>query len=192
MRSMKQVMKAVLAAGIVILGLGVLEKAEAVTNPDTMTVSVTPNVTYGVQIGSVNAGGYQFGLVSLSGTTVSTAPVTLTNSGNIAEYFSMAISNSTGSWTAVAGSPAADQFRMIAELAANQPGESTGFVAGDALANPPVPTTAATLYANGGAQSKTNPAANQKMWMRLEMPTGLSAGSAATEILTLTVNGQGA
>ena len=47
---------------VLCLGLGVLSKASASPNPDTMIVSVTPgNTGFGVIITSVNANGYQFG-----------------------------------------------------------------------------------------------------------------------------------
>jgi hypothetical protein len=186
---MKRLVNAMLAAGMIILGLGALEKAHAL-NPDTMTVSVSPTVTYGVAITSVNAAGYQFQSVALGATTVSTSAITLTNSGNVSEYFSMAISNSTGSWNATAGAAGQDTFRMIAELAAAQPAVA-GFAVGDALTNPPVPAAAANLYNNGGAQAKTAPAGTKKLWLRLEMPTSLNAGLATPENFLLTVNGQG-
>src|SRR5258708_1046572 len=142
MNAMKQAVKALLATGLVILGLGAMEKAHAL-NPDTITVSVTPTVTYAVPITSANSNGYQFQSVALGATTVSTSAITLTNSGNVSEYFSMAISNSTGSWTATAGAAGQDTFRMIAELSATQPGAAAGFAVGDALTNTPVPTATA-------------------------------------------------
>src|SRR5438309_9481771 len=55
-------------------------KAQAATS-DTMNVLVTPgNPTYGVQITSGTAGGYNFGSVNLGGTTGSTAAVGVKNS----------------------------------------------------------------------------------------------------------------
>src|ERR1700680_2995494 len=68
---LKHMTKAVLAAGLMILGLGVM-KAQAAGNPDTMTISVTPSVTYAVTITSVNPNGYQFGQIALAATTIST------------------------------------------------------------------------------------------------------------------------
>ena len=192
MNVIKRATRAVLAAGIVILGLGAMEKAHAILNgQDTMTVSVTPNVNYGITISSVNSAGYQFGPVALGATTVSTSAITLTNPGNVAEYFSMAISNSTGSWNATSGAASTDTFRMIAELGAGQPDQTAGFAVGDALANPPVPANAANLYHNGAAQAKTIAGSNSKLWLRLEMPTTLNSGLATPENFQLTVNGQG-
>lgn len=156
-------------------------------NPDTMTISVTPNVTFGVTITSVNASGYQFGTVNLGATTQSTSAIVLTNSGNVAEYFSMAISNTSGGWSAVSAVPGTDQFRMTALLnTGTQPvlGSIT-----DALTNPPVPGAAATLY--GQASAKTAPSSAKNLWLKLEMPTALNAGGTTAQTMTLTVNGQG-
>src|SRR5258708_9993564 len=102
----------------------------------------------------------------------------------------MAISNSTGSWTATAGAAGQDTFRMIAELSATQPAVA-GFAVGDALTNTPVPAAAANLYNNGGAQKKRIRAGMLKWWQTREMPISLNAGLATPENFTLTVNGQG-
>src|SRR5690348_4839099 len=104
------------------LGLGLFGTAQAV-NPDTMVVSVTPGgVTYSVAITSAMLSGYQFGTVNIAATTISTAAVVVTNNGNIAEYFAMKVSNtSPDNWTPVAGTPASDQFKLMAYLSSAQP-----------------------------------------------------------------------
>ena len=184
---MNTYMRQTLLVAVAILGLGMVGTKVEAANPDTMTVSVTPNVTFGVTITSVNASGYQFGTVNLGATTQSTAAVILTNSGNIAEYFSMAISNTSGGWSAVSGAPGTDEFRMTALLnAGTQPALAS---ITDALVNPPVPGAAATLY--GQASTKTAPSGTKNLWMKLEMPSGLNTGTTAAQTMTLTVNGQG-
>ena len=105
MNAVQKVVRRILATALFVVGLGIIGTKVEAANPDTMTVSVTPNVTFGVTITSVNASGYQFGTVNLGATTQSTAAVILTNSGNVAEYFSMAISNTSGGWSAVSGVP---------------------------------------------------------------------------------------
>ena len=102
--------KKIFKAGLMVFGLGILSRQGHAANPDTMTISVTPNVTYGVTITSVNAAGYQFGTVNLGATTQSTSAITLTNSGNVSAYFSMAISNTSGGWSAVSSVPGTDEF----------------------------------------------------------------------------------
>ena len=179
-------LKKVLATGLMVLGLGVVcQQAQAAGTADTMQVSVTPNVTYAVSITSVNASGYDFGTVDLAATTASTAAVVLTNSGNVAEYFALAISNTSGSWSAVSGAPSNDQFRMKALLQTTQPAASSF---SDALTNA-VPGAAAALY--GQSSTKTTPSGTKNLWMQLEMPTGLVSGTSGAQTMTLTVNGQG-
>src|SRR5690348_13982987 len=118
MNAITQKLKVVLSAGLLVLGLGVVNKAQA-ANPDTMTISVTPSVTYAVSITSVTGGsGYQFGTVALAASTISTAAIVLTNTGTIHEYFSIAISNTNpDAWTpGASGAAGANQFGMIAYL----------------------------------------------------------------------------
>src|SRR6185312_16838268 len=179
-------MKKVLVAGLFAVSVGLCGKAQAAAS-DTKQISVTPSVTFGVQITSVNANGYQFGTVALGATTESTAAITLTNTGTIPEYFAMAITNTSGNWVATSTAAAVDNFRMIGEFSSTQPDMSSGFNTADAL-TPSSPGTAATLY--GQASAKTSPVATQKLWLRLEMPTNLIAGGSGTQTMTLTVTGQ--
>ena len=186
MKTMNHVGRSILAAGLLVLGLGVMKEAQA-ANPDTMTVSVTPSVTYSVAITSVNSSGYQFGTVALGATTVSTSAIVLTNNGNVSEYFSMAMGNTSGSWVPVTGSPGTDQFRMIPYLNATQVSSST-FVTGDAITTTQ-PGTAASSY--NQASTKTNVNATKNLWLRLDMPTALNAGGTGLQTMTLSVYGQG-
>src|SRR4029077_5237639 len=96
--SMNKQLKQALATGLMVMGFGIVAHAGG-GQTDVMQVSVTPSVTYSVTITSVNASGYQFGIVALGQTTASTSAITIKNSGNVAEFFAMSISNSTGSWT---------------------------------------------------------------------------------------------
>lgn len=164
---------------------GVLGVPRAHANPDSMTISVTPLVTYGVTISSVSINGYNFGNVALGATTQSTAAIVITNSGNASEYFSMAVSNTSGNWAAVSGVPGQDEFRLMAQLASSQPAVGS-FT--DALTNLPVPGAAAALYGQSG---RTAPTDSANLWLRLEMPTTLNIGTAAAQTMTLIVNGQG-
>ncbi len=190
---MKSKLKQVLITGLVVMGIGVIstKRAEA-KNPDTMTLSVTPaGLTYAVVITSVNGSGYQFGSVALAGTTVSTAAIVVTNTGgsNVSEYFGMMVSNtSPDSWTPQSGAPAADQFRLIGEFSATQPATGiTGFPTADAITGS-FPGAAATLY--GQASTPTNVAASKNLWLQLEMPTAVNAGSGGAQTMTLYIQGQ--
>ena len=175
-------------AGLIVLGLGLVQKVQAAGNPDTMTISVTPSVTYAVTITSVNGSGYQFGTIALAATTVSTSAIVVKNTGTIWEYFSMAVTNTApDAWTPGASGTAANNvFGMIAELSANQPLVAS-FAGGDALVNA-ISGTAATLY--GQASTKTTVNGTKNLWLLLNMPTTLSVGTGAAQTMTLSVNGQ--
>ena len=183
---MNSYMKKLVGAGLMAVGLGLIGRNAHAANPDAMQISVTPSVTYAVTITSVNASGYQFGTVALNSTTQSTAAITVANSGNVAEYFSMAVTNTSGNWAASASAPTTDNFRLIGLFNATEPASSS-FQTSDALTNS-TPGAAATLY--GHASTKTNPSANQKLWLRLEMPQSLNTGTTGAQTMTLTVTGQ--
>src|SRR5205807_2268951 len=124
---MNKRLKQVLATGLVLLGMGVMGRRAEAQQPDTMTLSVTPGgITYSVQITSVNSSGYQFGTVNIGATTVSTAAITVANTGggNVSEYFEMKAGVSTPAHRAPqSGAPGTDQFRLTGELNASQPAQ---------------------------------------------------------------------
>src|SRR5205823_811505 len=107
---LKQVAEAVMAAGLMVLGLGMVQEVQAYKNPDTMTVYVTPSgLSYSVSISSplgVRGGGYDFGQVDVSLSTISTQPIVVTNDGTVGEYFALSVSNtSPDSWTPQSAGP---------------------------------------------------------------------------------------
>ena len=184
-------MKQVLATGLMLLGMGVIGRRAEAQQPDTMTLSVTPGgIVYSVQITSVNSSGYQFGTVNIGATTVSTAAITVANTGggNISEYFGMKVSNSNpDNWAPQSGAPGTDQFRLTGELNASQPAQGGGFPTSDAVTGS-FPGAAATLY--GQASTKTAVGSNKKLWLQLEMPSSLSAGTGGAQTMTLYIQGQ--
>src|SRR3954469_19242226 len=103
MRTMRTVQVA-LAAGLLVLGLGLVQEAGALNNPDTMTVYVTPTgFTYAVSITSPEVQGYDFSSVALAASTIATLAIPVANTGNVGEYFAMKISNTLpDNWAGVA------------------------------------------------------------------------------------------
>ena len=103
MNSMKQAVRTAVIAGLMVLGLGVVQKAEALGTPtDTMNILIRPDVTYAVDISSPFVQGYNFGLVQVAGTTISTVAIQVENAGNIVEFFSLGVVDTTGggnAWT---------------------------------------------------------------------------------------------
>src|SRR5258708_28832336 len=187
MNTCKHAVRSILIAGLMVLGMGVVKRAEAAPNPDTMVVSVTPGgFTYAVVITSpvlTGTTGYDFTQVNLGATTISTLAIVVKSSGTISEFFSLAISNSQqDAWTPVSGTPGFKQYRMMAYFSSGQPADGT-FV--DSLTTG-VPGTASGFYEQG--TSKTDPANSPNLWLRLTMPSSVPNQNAQSMVLT--VNGQ--
>ncbi len=207
MKFMKRIMQGILTAGLVVLGLGVVQKVQAV-NPDNIAVTVTATgANYGVHIDSTHAGGYAFGSVALGATTNSTVGIPVTNTGTISEYFTLAVSSTTNGgvtkWAPVSGAPGQDQFGFY------------GYFASSTTATPPATTvfdsTTNVLFnlaANGhnffgqddaayggGFTGRTPPTAQlgskRFLWLQLKMPSDITDSANAAQTMILTVNGQG-
>ena len=126
---MKTGMKLKLALGAI--AVGVMSQTVEAKNPDSIVVSVTPTVSYSVVITSPMVNGYDFGTVALGFSTISTVAIGVQNDGTVAEYLSLAITNTApGNW-APAGTAAADTFRLSGRFAATQPVDSAFVVADD-------------------------------------------------------------
>ena len=193
----EHVVKVAMAAGLMVLGLGMVQEAGAYKNPDTMTVYVTPiGLNYSVSITSPtgNVAGYDFGSVALQASTISTQAIVVTNDGTVGEYFALAVSNtSPDNWSAIA-SAALDynKFRMMGHFVASgaaQPLDSDFSTAVDTMT-----ATVGLGKANfGQGSSPTLPpnsgASNiRDLWLRLTMPDQVSSNQRQT--MTLTINGQ--
>jgi hypothetical protein len=193
MKYIKRGIESVLTAGLLVLGIGLFQKAQAGGgSTDTITVSVTPgNVAYGVTISSPDGPttGYNFQTVNLAAVTISTAAITVTNSGTISEFFGLSVSNlGTNNWTPVTSNPPGiDHFRLAAWFNATVPVSTTTFVDADALAANPA-ATSGTLFNQSG---KTTPGNSPgPLWLNLSMPTSVSAPIAGSQSMVLSITGQ--
>ena len=176
----------VLFAGLVVLSMGCLaEKAQAAST-DTITLSLTPSTTFAVTLTSVTAGvGYQFGSVNLNATTLSTAAIIVTNTGSIYEYFALAVTNTSGGWTATSVPATTDTFRLSGLLNnTTQPLQGNGSFT--ALTNVPP----ANGNGNYGQSAKTGPNETQNLWLQMETPYSINTGGTGQQTMTLSVTGQ--
>jgi hypothetical protein len=184
----KRRLQKILLSGLMVLGLGWIQKAHAAST-DTITLSVTPTgMTYAVQISSVTDGvGYNFGSIALGATTGSTAAIVVRNVGTVYEYFVMKVGNTNpDNWAPVSGVPATDEFRLRGWFTTlnNQPPDAsfaTAILAG--------------FNANGSGvynqSAKTAISTNAYLWLQLRMPSTLNAGTGGAQTMTLYVAGQG-
>jgi hypothetical protein len=185
--NMKHAAKAVLISGLMVLGLGLVKEARA-ANPDTMVVTVTPSgVSYAVTISSPYAAGYNFDQVAIGATTISTMPIGVQNAGNISEYFSLAVVDTTGGGNAWTNSTAAANVTYVMQGLFNsaQP-VSASFDGGTNNIPNAVSGTGASKWGQG--TNKTAPLASQNLWLRLGMPSGVTENGQHT--LMLSINGQ--
>ncbi len=196
MNAMKRAVEAAGVAGLLVLGLGWMQKAEAV-NPDTMVITVKPDVTYAVGITSPEVQGYDFGLVKVGLTTISTWAIRVENTGDIVEFFSLGVVDVTPgagvAWTNNEASLTAGvtSYAMQGVFVAQddpQPAEST--FDGSAKNIPAAPPgTADSKFGQGtGLAAKTSPGIKKDLWLRLAMPTGVFENGQHTMVLS--VNGQ--
>ena len=176
-----------IAAGLLVLGFGVSQKAEA-ANPDTMTMTVTPTgFTYAVSIASPEVQGYDFTSVAINATTISTKAIVVTNAGNVSEYFSLAVNDTTGGgngWTN-STSNGVKTYVMQGLIQAAQPANAS-FTGATNNVPAAAPTPAASHFGQGTNQ--TLPNGTGSIWLQLLMPSGVSDTGAHT--LVLSVNGQ--
>ena len=180
-------LKKVLVTGLVVLGVGCWGSKAHAASTDTITVSVTPNASYGVTISSPYASGYNFGTVNLNSTTESTLAITLTNSGTIYEFFAISVTNTSGGWTASAVAPTTDTFRLSGMFNATQP--AIGSASFSALTNAP-PTNGNGSYGQVAKTSPTGGSNTQNLWLKLEMPFTLNTGGTTAQTMTVSVTGQ--
>jgi hypothetical protein len=163
-----------------------------------MVVAVTPSagsLVYGVLISSpITSGttGYDFGQVALSATTISTLAIVVTSTGTVAEYFGLAIANSTpDNWSAInTGTPVYDQFMLEGHFVthgAGEPAAATFNVNTDTM-TATVPGVAAGRYGQSGL-GITAPATQRDLYLMLTMPSAVATGRG--QAMVLTVNGQG-
>jgi hypothetical protein len=101
----------------VMLGMAGLARAggvlSALGSTDTIKLLVTPTVNYGVTITSVNSSGYDFGAIDINTSEVSTAPIIVTNTGNVSENWMMRVDTSAANWD-IGGSTGPDVAKLQA------------------------------------------------------------------------------
>jgi hypothetical protein len=130
---------------------------------------------------------YNFGMVSMGATTVSTNPVTITNVGNVTETYALAITT-TGAqteWGVGISTPTSyDTFVMFGAFNATPP-SSTTFTTADVITSTSA-ASSSTVYSMGGETGLSVPTGTDRhLWLRLDMP--LSTGTTCQQMMNITV-----
>lgn len=153
---------------------------------DTIKLFVTPVVSYGVTITSVNASGYDFGTVNIGGVTHSTAAIVVKNTGNIAARWQLSVTNSAD-WSAAA-TPGNNQFVLMgvftSTTSASQVNPSEFTDGQDEILNQyqfAAGTDNSGKYNAGVDMSAVPPAGVvncwRNLWLQLKMPTSSSVAT---------------
>lgn len=148
-------------------------------NPATISVTVT------IQNLSVSTSGpIAFGTVVAGSQTVSSSSSTITNDGNIAETFSLSLTNPS-TWTAVQQAPsAAEEYALLAQFSSSAPAAGSFTFANHALSSTSA-SSSATKFAGDQTGVSVAASGSRSAWFRFNAPT--STGVTTQQNITVTV-----
>lgn len=150
-------------------------------NPATINVTVT------IQNLSVSATGpIAFGTVAASSVTVSTDSSHVVNDGNVAETYSLDLTN-PGGWTAVQAAPAAEQYCLSAQFNSSEPTAASFTYTNEALSTT---TTAcsATKFAGDQTGLSVEVDGARYLWFKFEAPSSTTVATEQTIVVTITAS----
>jgi hypothetical protein len=150
--------------------------AQAATTAD---INVTVTVT---SVSVTATGSYAFGTVSASSSTVSGTAITVTNNGNVAETFSLKLTDPVG-WTAVITAPGSEEYRLSAMF--NSDNAGTFVPANHALTTSSVASDG-TQFAGDETGASVAAADTRSLWLKFEAPSGTAVTSQQTIVVTVT------
>jgi len=155
--------------------------AALAANPSNITVTVM------IQNLSVSTTGpIDFGVVTAGSATVSTVSSTVTNAGNVAETYSVNLTN-PGGWTAVQAAPGSEEYCLGAMFNSAQPA-SGGFVYADhALTTTPT-SCSATKFAGNETGVSVPASAARHLWFKFEAPSATTVTNQQTVVATVTAS----
>jgi len=191
--------KGCLIAAILVLG-AVSSRLAWAANPDTMVVTVTMGGSLSITIDSEANGGdgsYEFGIVGVGLTTVSTRTIVLHNdSTSLTADWQIDVTTFTAGgstpWNITSSAPGANEFRLWALLNPTQPlpadanwdyfNNTVGYQNMDTVT---FGSGAQGANTNGDDVPVTDGSDTRNLWLKLETPT--SSNDSDTKTLTITV-----
>lgn len=167
--------KVVILAGILLLGGTSLYAASS----DSITLTVTIQ-HLAVEISEES---YDFGVVLLGSTTLSSTGITVTNTGNVNETYSLNLTNPPG-WTASQTGPGEEIYVLDAAFATS-PGAITWSHTNHALSET---STICTSTKFAGDQTGVNvpPGETRTLWFRFLAPTSTTVTNQQSVQVTIT------
>jgi hypothetical protein len=177
MHKLPQIKSIVMIVALLIVMILVVPAQAA--NPATIDVTVT------IQNLSVSASGpIAFGNVTAASVTVSTDSSHVTNDGNIAETYSLNLTN-PGGWTAVQASPGVDEYCLSAQFNASQPLAGSFSYANHALSTGST-ACSGTKFAGDQTGLAVAATAARYLWLKFEAPSTSTVFTQQTIVVTVT------
>ena len=183
-----------LAAAALLMG----GKAQAATTAD-LTVTVTIQVvSLTASFRDAAASTFAMGAVAAASTNLIADPITITNSGNVAETYNLKITPETSGWTSVTAAPsAAEEYQMSGVFRAPADGAP---VSGDYVDNSDDYSFGTTRTADGanilakngdsggdGTKGyKMATGSNLYLWLRFKAPTSTSVTTQQSIVTRIT------
>jgi len=171
---------------VVLLGLSlvltlVFSHAALAANPTNISVTVM------IQNLSVSTTGpIDFGVVTAGSATVSTVSSTVTNTGNVAETYSINLTN-PGGWTAVQAAPGNEEYCLSSIFNSVQPASGSFVYADHALSITPI-SCSATKFAGNETGVSVPTSAERHLWFKFEAPSATTVTSQQTIVATVTAS----
>jgi hypothetical protein len=171
---------------VALLGLSLvliltLTHAALAANPSNVSVTVT------IQNLSVSTTGpIDFGVVAAGSATVSTDSSTVTNTGNVAETYSLNLTN-PGGWTAVQAAPGSEEYCLSAMLNSTQPTSGSFVYADHALSITPT-SCSVTKFAGDETGVSVATSAARHLWFKFEAPSATTVTTQQTIVATVTAS----
>jgi fibronectin-binding autotransporter adhesin len=137
--------------------------SQALSNGTTAPVALVLSVQFG-------AAAYNFGIVSMGASTISTSAITVTNYGNASQTYALSASTTGATvWSIGVATPTImDRFVVFGNFNSSQP-SSTTFVNLDVITSTPT-AASASVYSGDQLGVAAAPATQKTLWLRLDMP----------------------
>lgn len=170
-----------IAAFQLVFTLGLANLAHA-GNPATISVTVT------IQNLSVAASGpIAFGTVLAGSQTVSSSSSTVTNDGNIAETFSLSLTNPS-TWTAVQLAPSsAEEYALLTQFSSSAPAAGSFTFANHSLSTTAA-SSSATRFAGDQTGVSVAASSSRSVWFRFNAPTSTAVTTQQNITVTVTAS----
>lgn len=162
------------------LTLGATHAAFA-TNPSNISTTVTIE-----NLSVSTTGPIAFGVVTAGSATVSSDSSLVTNDGNVAETFSLDLTDPAG-WTAVQAAAGSEEYCLSAMFNSSQPASGNFAYADHALSTTST-SCSATKFAGDQTGVSVAASGTRELWFKFEAPSATTVTTQQTITVTVTAS----